>query len=156
MKNKILLLFVLLIPSLGFSQSVHVQIVQDKEKDTILINFNSSIKVENIVNKFDPTKPIDVLQTQVVFKTHKGVIYPQGNDTEKVYFMRLFGKVLKLAETRSELMSFFSQSRTNLNFVMFIEMWMIKEGFAVTHKSTLDHLGEDIIRSEFHFFKPEK
>ena len=155
MKNKILLTLILLIPSLCFGQAISVAIIENKERETISIQFNSSIKHKS-EDKSDPTMPRDVLQTQVVFKTHKGVIYQKGSDTEKIYFLQLFAKVLKLDETRAELFTFFSKNREFYHFRMFIEMWMIKEGYALTFKTEGESIGKNLIKAEYFFYKPDK
>lgn len=154
MKNKILLLLVLLIPSLCFGQSISIRVIENKEKETIRIQFNSSIK-NKTVDKFDPTKPLDVLQTQVIFKTHKGVIYEAETvSAEKIQFLTLFNKILKLEETRGELLTFFAKDRESFHFNLFIQMWMIKEGYALTFKNEHEEIGE-LIKSEFFFYKPD-
>jgi hypothetical protein len=155
MKNKILLTLILLIPSLCFGQAISVAIIENKEGETITIHFNSSIKYKS-PDKSDPTRPKEVLQTQGVFKTHKGVIYPKEQQTEQIHFIRLFAKVLKLDETRAELFSFFNENREKYHFQFFIEMWMIKEGYALTFKKEGEIIGTNILKDQYFFYKPDK
>ena len=151
MKNKILLLFVLLIPSLCFGKSVNINIIQDSELDVIRVLINSSVKV---IQKHEGTDVQRWVTGQIVFQTHKGVIHPETNLQKKQHFRKFFGIFLDEEDTIKRLSKFFDSEVRLIDLGREVKDWMIKNNYALTFKKEL-HVLENFTSSDFYFYKQD-
>ena len=114
-----------------------------EQEDVIHILFNSSYSVGE-----------QKLRGKVTFQTHKGILYTKGNDKSKHEFTQLLAIFLKLKETRTELFEFFKEDLNNAEFGIYVEKWMIQEGYALTYKNTINTM--NMAQDQLYFFKPDK
>ena len=142
MKNKILLLLVLLIPGLCFGGSVMLRVSDDKK--TIKIQYTSSMMKNGLC-----------IEGQFTFETQNGVIQLKSNIEEKKNFLGFCLLFLSKQETKMELFKFFNTEIQDVHFNVNLERWMIKEGYSLTFKKEQYLIGDNII-SEFFFYKPDK
>ncbi len=155
MKNKFLLLFLFILPSLGFAQSVSLIFALEKPKNLIQISAVTSIDISEYWGD-EMKKDSGMVSTSQILKTdNDGFIWKDDNEEAIVKMRRVFSLMLSEKTYRRTVERVFSQTRWQSEVLYAnIQVAFIEDGYALTHKET--SFREDKDKHELYYFKPEK
>ena len=143
MKNKIILLLVLLIPSLCFGDAVQVLITSYQGQNTISVSIDSTNYGKDNMGKI------------FNFKTRDGVIFKKDNEKEILMFFKFISVLYPKAF--EEIVIYYkltSESITSVSLQMFIEKVFLKNNYALTNKSNKIEGGSEV--HFWHFYNSNK
>jgi hypothetical protein len=145
MKNKILILCVLLMPSLCLGKSITILLDHSLHTNTVNVMFIGSIKIDS--------KP---LEEKMSFKAQAGLINLKTDIFPRTTLISTMISIIDehSNSVRLKLHSLSTKKTDIIELGHILHFLLIQDGWAVTHKDFKESSGREVIA--YYFWKPDK